>query len=89
MLREERDIKLQTVANEIGMSHATLSKIENGKHLAVKHTTLMDIARYYGKPLEFLLKSMRLKIELFTVRTKVSCREQNKVEIILMKNISS
>jgi len=55
-LREEKDIKLQTAAAEIGISHPQLSKIENGKHPAVKHTTLMDIARYYGKPFDFFTK---------------------------------
>jgi transcriptional regulator with XRE-family HTH domain len=49
-IRYKRDEKMQTVANDTGISQSTISQIENGKYSKLNIQMLSKLADYYGYP---------------------------------------
>lgn len=52
VLREERDLKQQTVAEEVGLSRAMLSNYESGKMPSL--WSGIKLAQYYGVSLDYI-----------------------------------
>ena len=57
--RRARNEKMVTVAKNIGISQATLSKIENGKYAALNFTLLSRLVYYYNSTLTELFQDCR------------------------------
>ncbi|MBS8265416.1 XRE family transcriptional regulator [Mesobacillus boroniphilus] len=52
-LRRERDLRLEDVANETGITLQYLSMLEKGARKSVSFEIMADISRFYGVPLDY------------------------------------
>lgn len=46
-LRYENGLKLETVAQEVGIARTVLSRIENGRYPSLKVSILLTLAQFY------------------------------------------
>ena len=53
-LRYEHGLKLETVAQEVGIARTVLSRIENGRYPSLKVSSLLCLAEYYNIGVVFL-----------------------------------
>lgn len=60
---DEHDLKLRVVAEEIGINHATIYALYNGRRQNWMVTTLQKVAAYLGVTLDELAESMEGEIE--------------------------
>ncbi len=54
-LRYEHGLKLETVAQEVGIARTVLSRIENGRYPSLKVSMLMTLADFYRVEVNTLL----------------------------------
>ncbi len=54
-LRYEHGLKLETVAQEVGIARTVLSRIENGRYPSLKVAMLMTLAEFYRVQINTLL----------------------------------
>lgn len=55
-LRYEHGLKLETVAQEVGIARTVLSRIENGRYPSLKVSMLMTLADFYRVEVNTLLQ---------------------------------
>jgi transcriptional regulator with XRE-family HTH domain len=54
-VRMARNEKLTAVASSIGVSHAVVSQIENGRYKGLSVQLLYRLAEYYGIPIDRII----------------------------------